>query len=370
MVLLYTVDKILPGKQPGGTISTLIGPVLGSVRVSCPTRGSLRFTSAMADEDAGRRSKRARRATEVMPNAGGGCAPPRAPPPAAASRPTPAEEQEALEVIRIMKLPSWDPPMLHKRAPAKSNVVACAIAMSRGERFNSDAKALKLFGVAPDTKVRREWVDGKLARLAPAGLGTPGEPALPVYLLDRGETSAEQPAASSSSGSGSSDEGSDEDEERRQERRQERRENRWSSSGAAQDARWQREQDAAKALRVQEAAKWDATHGAEREAQHATLTAERPDVYWALAHEIGRRPKWQLRKGAHLEADATRGMAHDEPSPLYRAFRPFDGNVVKALSVLSGPLLDPDLIVWLDSERANLPGWRIGGGATVASALH
>ena len=69
-------------------------------------------------------------------------------------------------------------------------------------------------------------------------------------------------------------------------------------------------------------------------------------MYWALAHDIGRRPKWQLRKGDCLEADATRVMAHDEPLLLYRAVRPFrsDGKV------LSG---SPDF-EWLDAERARL----------------
>lgn len=94
-------------------------------------------------------------------------------------RPTPAELQEAREVIRLMK--QHDPPILALRAPAKPNVVACAIAMSRGECFQSDAKALKLFGVATDTKVRRDWVQGKLVELARAGLFVPGELALPAY---------------------------------------------------------------------------------------------------------------------------------------------------------------------------------------------
>ena len=304
----------------------------------------------MADEGGGRRSKRARRAAQVTPDATSSTDHVAS---STTHRPTPAELQEALEVISMLKGPWREPPILAKRAPAKPNVVACAIAISRGEHFESEAKALELFGVAPDTKVRAVWVEGHLAELAPAGLGTPGEPALPTYLLGRGEpTSPQPPASSSSSSDDSSEASSDEDEDRKEERRMERRMERWASNPAAQDSRWQREQKEARAQRAQEAAVWDEAHGAEREAQHEALTAEQPDFYWALAHEIGRRPKWQLRKGECLEADATRIVAHDEPLLLYRSFRPFrtDGDVMKASQVFSG---SPDF-GWLDAERARL----------------
>ena len=51
-------------------------------------------------------------------------------------------------------------------------------------------------------------------------------------------------------------------------------------------------------------------------------------------------------------------MSQDTPLPLYREFRPLASstNVSKALAVLAGPLLDPELIEWLDSERATLSG--------------
>lgn len=181
--------------------------------------------------------------------------------------------------------------------------------------------------------------------------------ALPTYLLGRGDGDAERQASAQAASSGEESSGKEEDDpDRKAERQHERRVDRWSSDAVAQDARWQREQDAAKSQRVSQAALWDAAHGDERDAQHAALTAEQPDVYWALAHEIGRRPKWRLRKGQNLEADATSVAAHDEPLLLYRAFHRFDGNVVKALQVLSGPLLDAELISWLDGERAKLPG--------------
>ena len=43
-------------------------------------------------------------------------------------RPTPAEEHEALGVIRAMK--ERDPPILATRAPARPNVVACVILLN------------------------------------------------------------------------------------------------------------------------------------------------------------------------------------------------------------------------------------------------
>ena len=102
---------------------------------------------------------------------------------AAANRPTPAEKQEARDVIQQMK--DADPPLLAKRAPAKPNVVACAIALWRGEQFADDRAALQIFGAHPETKIREAWF-GKLEIFAPAGFATPG-PALPTYLLDRDE---------------------------------------------------------------------------------------------------------------------------------------------------------------------------------------
>ena len=55
-------------------------------------------------------------------------------------RPTAAERAEALSVIRQMK--EAEPPILSRRgAPPKPNVVACGIALYRGEVFESDADA-------------------------------------------------------------------------------------------------------------------------------------------------------------------------------------------------------------------------------------
>ena len=70
-------------------------------------------------------------------------------------RPTAVELQEALGVIRQMK--EAVPPILSRRGqPPKPNVVACAIAMRRGEKFESDSEAQRLFGVPTTTMVRRD----------------------------------------------------------------------------------------------------------------------------------------------------------------------------------------------------------------------
>ena len=90
-----------------------------------------------------------------------------------ACRPTPAEECEALDVICMMR--SMEQPLLGARAPAKANVVACAIALLRGERFDDDRQALRLFGAHPETKVRELWVDGKLASFIAAGGALPSK---------------------------------------------------------------------------------------------------------------------------------------------------------------------------------------------------
>ena len=81
-------------------------------------------------------------------------------------------------MIRVMK--TRVPPILAKRAPAKPNVVACAIAMSRGERFESDAQALDIFGVAPRTDVRELW-EAKLAELIDTIVPQRGRPDTRAY---------------------------------------------------------------------------------------------------------------------------------------------------------------------------------------------
>lgn len=163
----------------------------------------------------------------------------------------------------------------------------------------------------------------KFERERAAAFPTTSDRALPHYLIGRDELEFDAEMSSKTLDSG--DDWGDEEE------RLERRVDNWSQDAAAQDARWEQERLAAKAQRAREAAGWDAAHGAERDEQHAGLTAERPDCYWALDCPIGRKPKWQLRLGACLETDATAVMADDEQLLLYRSFRNFSGNVLKAV---------------------------------------
>ena len=60
------------------------------------------------------------------------------------------ERDEALDIIGKMKAAAAGRP----GAPPKPNVVACAIALARGEPFDSDAEALRQFNLA-----RRTWVE-------------------------------------------------------------------------------------------------------------------------------------------------------------------------------------------------------------------
>ena len=289
-----------------------------------------------------RRSKRARRAAQVASDAGTSCEPDRA---TTGSRPTPAEWQEAMDVIQQMRL--MVPPLVVRRGqPPKPNVVACALALQRGERFNDDREALRLFGAHPETKVREEWVDGKLAEFAPAGVGVAGEPSLPNYLLDRG---SEAPSDALP----------------------------WYIDLEALRARWAASLDneeAAEAAdhwthghlkemakRMREFVAWEATHGAERDTELADLADVGDEFYWALPdHADGRRPRWALRKGEELTGDATctlgkNELGVEEPILLYLYFRPFTGNVAKAAEFFAARPSQRDL-VWLDNEREKVKG--------------
>ena len=95
---------------------------------------------------AGRRgSKRARVSAEVAFDAAGPSARAGA---STSDRPTPAELQEALDVIQQMK--KMEPPLISRRGqPPKPNIVACALALQRGERFSDD----------------RDWLDDAVDRL-------------------------------------------------------------------------------------------------------------------------------------------------------------------------------------------------------------
>lgn len=269
-------------------------------------------------------------------------------------RPTAAERQEALGVIQQMK--EMEPPLLPRRGqPPKPNVVACAIALHRGERFADDREAQRLFGVHPETNVRKVWVDGKLAAFAPAGLGVPGEPALPVYLLERDGDAV---------GASSSDRWYEMPSYVSFEAVQAK----WQPSRAsaafeeeydADDGAWMGEHLNAMAKREREFREWSAVHGAACEAQHAQLAADAKcgclDYYWALEYSRHAQPWWQLRKAVCLEQDGTQTLGEnelrvEEPVLRFRSFRPFMGNLHMAAQVFS----PAGNHAWLDTERAKL----------------
>lgn len=114
----------------------------------------------MADNDAapaGR--KRVRRPSQLTSDARSSKEPARA----SSSRPTPAEKAEAQETIAEMKAVAVSPPILATRGrKAEPHIVACALAMQRGEKF---AEIAADFGIRTDQSPQGVWVDSKLAQL-------------------------------------------------------------------------------------------------------------------------------------------------------------------------------------------------------------
>ena len=300
-------------------------------------------------------AKRVRQANDI--SVAGICKEPAS---ASVSRPTATELQEAITVIQQMK--EMEPPLLSRRgAPPKPNVVACAIALQRGERFANDREALQLFGAHPETKVREVWVDGHLAKFAPAGIGT-GDPALPVYLLERGE------AGQARSGrDGGHNEWYDVPSYLCLEAlRSKRQPDDVDSNDVNNEWACTCEHLNAMAKREREFHEWSAAHGAARDAQLADLTSDKDmnwlDFYWALAYSEHSRPRWQLRKGACIDEDAmeTFGVSQlgvHEPLLRYRGFRRFTGDLREAEAAFSRAFTGACDHKWLDQERAKLePG--------------
>ena len=86
---------------------------------------------------------------------------------ATSSRPTALEQAAAERRIEDMRAADLEPPILTNRGrPPATNIVACAMAFQRDEHFESDAEALRQFGVPERYDVRGIWVNGKLARFA------------------------------------------------------------------------------------------------------------------------------------------------------------------------------------------------------------
>ena len=87
---------------------------------------------------------------------------------AAPPRPTASEAEAAELVIAKMRTAEVSPPILTANAPADSAVVACALAIHFGQKFDSDRDAKVQFGVAVTTDVRSRWVNGKIGQLIKA----------------------------------------------------------------------------------------------------------------------------------------------------------------------------------------------------------
>jgi hypothetical protein len=185
-------------------------------------------------------------------------------------------------------------------------------------------------------RLKRGWQHLERERLwqQPAAEEQPtaSGPALPHYLLERGEWAqsaerpawllVEQPVAADSDGS------SNEDDEPTQ--KLQRRVDRWSNNSAAQDARWEREHYSRMARRAAAATAWDAQHGARRDAELERVMAMRErgelDYFWAETRPRSpEQSKWKLRDAKCLDADATRTLGVnelnvDEPILLYLGF--------------------------------------------------
>ena len=108
---------------------------------------------------------------------------------------------------------------------------------------------------------------------------------------------------------------------------------------------WMRENLADAARREREYAAWEAAHGAERDEQLASIA--NADFYWALPHEIGRRPRWQLREAKHRAQDGICTVGRneldvEEPFLRYRSFLPFTGNVLRAQEFFAASVWERD----------------------------
>ena len=99
----------------------------------------------MADEDAPpTRPKRVRRASQLARDAGSSKEPARL----TRTRPAPAEHLEAQQTIAEMKAAAVDPPIIARKSrPPEPHIVACALAMERGEKFADIAAD---FGIRTD----------------------------------------------------------------------------------------------------------------------------------------------------------------------------------------------------------------------------
>ena len=83
----------------------------------------------------------------------------------AADRPSDVEQRAAQRVLNICKEVKLEPPLVAPSTRPDTKVIALALALYFGEKFESEAKAKEAFGVGASTNVRKLWVEDKLVRL-------------------------------------------------------------------------------------------------------------------------------------------------------------------------------------------------------------
>lgn len=86
-------------------------------------------------------------------------------------RPTADEEAAARRVLQLCKEVKLQPPLVAPTSRPDVKVVACALALYFGEKFESGNRAKAAFGVGRSTDVDALWVKGKLPRLFEAKPG-------------------------------------------------------------------------------------------------------------------------------------------------------------------------------------------------------
>ena len=130
-------------------------------RMAGLTRAPQREYNSLSDaDDASAPRKRARRAKQAHSEHG-------KPVCIGTDRPSAWECAAAAKRIDDMRAAPVKPPILsHTGRKPRLNIVACAMALERGEEFKSDAEACRLFGIHENYDVRRLWVEFKFTRLA------------------------------------------------------------------------------------------------------------------------------------------------------------------------------------------------------------
>ena len=69
---------------------------------------------------------------------------------------------QRVQVLRATPREEHRRPQRSGELALSASVVACAIALWRGEPFADDRAALRIFGAHPETKIREAWVSKKI----------------------------------------------------------------------------------------------------------------------------------------------------------------------------------------------------------------